>query len=562
MAELAPEQRFEHQKTWYFGRLGIQTKEALRLHQARGMWDRNEKGERDWGNVSEHCLAEVARVFVVADVLGFSEETKRKLMVAAALHDFNKKDEMTIARKAYAEGQSVWEAFEEASIEKTRMMQEAGFSPDVIRLANAAPYGSIPETEEVLQKDTLTEEDVAFLLLHYVDDISRGANWVAPVEEDDGKRVNELDRRLGRGVGTNPVYMQLNEEGKTYFNGATTWEAALRVGQSIEERLTGLISQNIGQPLDPKDLPEFIDKRVRQNIEATIRRKDYNKEVAGMYVEALSVGKHKNSPELNEDGFVITEDTFAVIDGSTPRIPILFDGKSGGRFAAEVVKDVLETTESHINGEKLVELITTKLRERMDAIGVSDSISQSPDGRPAALFTVARMHGDRLIITALGDVHCRVNGQIVHEDHLLTEDIMIEKRIAAMRDAKAQNEDISDEELRSVGRAAIEDDLQTQVRRYFNNPDNPLGLGIIDGDKVPEKFIKIYMFNKADVHTLEIFSDGYYLLPEVANIEVWEKAFLTAEKEDPLRWEKYPAVKASTPEQFSDDRTILIAKAK
>lgn len=562
MTEAILGQQLEHQKTLYFGRLGIQTKEAFRMHRAQGMWDRNVEGNRNWGNVSEHCLAEVARVSVLADVLGFSKETKRKLMVAAALHDFNKKEEMTIARSAHSQGRSVWEAFEEASQKKTNAMQQAGFDNDVIRLANAPPYGSILETEELLKKETLTEEDVAFLVVHYVDDISRGAAWVSPSEEIDGKKINELDRRLGGGIGTNPIYLKLNEEGRAHFNGETVWEAALRVGHSMEEKLAGLVSNKIGYPLDPKDLPEFIDKRVRENIRAMIRKKDFNKEMAGMHVEALSVGKHKNSPELNEDGFVATSDTFAVIDGSAPRTSVKFVGRSSAQFATEVLKDVFTTTPPSLNGPELVAVITDKLNGAVKEIGAEEIVRQTPEARPAALFTAVRINGDKLIITAIGDVHCRINGQMVHEDRILTEDIMIGKRVAAMKHAKSQNPDISEEELRRVGRAAIEEDLQTQVRKYFNNPDDPLGLGIIDGDDVPEKFIKTYEFNVADVHTLEIFSDGYYVLPEAVEIESWEKAFLSAEREDPLRWEKYPAVKASTPDQYSDDRTILIARVK
>lgn len=277
-------------------------------------------------------------------------------------------------------------------------------------------------------------------------------------------------------------------------------------------------------------------------------------------VNVLSVGKYKNSPELNEDRFVATSHTFAVIDGSAPRVPVKFDGKSGGQFAADVVKEVLEASDPDINGPELVALITNRLNEQIDNIGARNSINQVPESRPAALFTAARINGNKLIVTALGDIHCRINGQIIHSERLITEEMMIEKRIAAMRSAKSQNPDLSDDELRNIGRAAIDEDLKAQVKNYFNNPDDPLGLGIIDGNPVPEKFIHVYEFDLAEIRTFELFSDGYYVIPQKAEIEAWEKAFLAAEKKDPLRWKKYPAVKAATPDQFSDDRTILIAK--
>lgn len=295
--------------------------------------------------------------------------------------------------------------------------------------------------------------------------------------------------------------------------------------------------------------------------EETIKSHIERKELEGMSIEALSIGRNKNKPELNEDGFVATSHTFAVIDGSAPRVPIKFSGKSTAHFATDVLKNVFTTTPPSLNGPELVDIITSRLNEEVDKIGARKTIIKTPEARPAALFTVARIHDGKLTITAVGDVHCRLNGQIVHDDHILTEDIMIEKRVTAMDNAASQ-QSLSDDELRTLGRAAIEDDLKTQVRKYFNNPTDSLGLGIVDGTKVPDKFIKTYEFNLDDVHTLEIFSDGYYVIPDEPTIPAYEQAFSTAEKEDPLRWKKYPAVKSSTLDQFSDDRTILIVKVK
>lgn len=283
-------------------------------------------------------------------------------------------------------------------------------------------------------------------------------------------------------------------------------------------------------------------------------------ELGDFHVEAFSVGKQKKHPELNEDGFVTIPNTFAVIDGSAPRTVTKFSGKSSALFATDVLKDVFTITPSTLNGIDLVAKITAKLNEKIDTMGLRDIVIQTPEAKPAALFVCARIVNGKLIITALGDITCRVNGKIIHNDHILSENLMIEKRVKTMEKEIRRNKNISDDKLRVLGKAAITEDLKTQVKEYFNNPDNPLGIGIIDGNKVPGKFIKTYEFNTADVKTLEIFSDGYYAIPKEPTIEAFEKAFLEAEKEDPLRYKKYPAVKFTTPEKFSDDRTILIAK--
>lgn len=78
-AKTALSEEFDRQKRMYFYGLGLQVRDALRLHEAAGLWERNEEKERSFRRVSQHCLAEVARVSVLADHLGFSEDTKKIL---------------------------------------------------------------------------------------------------------------------------------------------------------------------------------------------------------------------------------------------------------------------------------------------------------------------------------------------------------------------------------------------------------------------------------------------------------------------------------------------------
>lgn len=277
-------------------------------------------------------------------------------------------------------------------------------------------------------------------------------------------------------------------------------------------------------------------------------------------VSALSVGKRKNDSSSNEDGWVATENTFAVIDGSAPRVDFKLKGKSSARFATDVVKNALQATPASLNGKELVDAVTDVLNKEIDKAGFRDIIQKTPEASPAALFIAARIVGNKLIVTALGDASGRINGKVFHGERFKTEELMTQKRIAAMKQARRENLSISEEELIKIGQDAITNDLNYQVRNYFNNPDSDLGLGIINGKDVPDKFIKTYIFNLNDINTLELFSDGYFILPITSEIEDWEKAFFAGEKEDPLRWDKYPAVKAVTEDMFSDDRTIMIVK--
>lgn len=64
---------------------------------------------------------------------------------------------------------------------------------------------------------------------------------------------------------------------------------------------------------------------------------------------------------------------------------------------------------------------------------------------------------------------------------------------------------------------------------------------------------------KTKIKMIEIYSDGYLSEPQnAANVESWESEFNMVETQGFHKIDKFPAVKGSTFDQFSDDRTIMI----
>lgn len=51
---------------------------------------------------------------------------------------------------------------------------------------------------------------------------------------------------------------------------------------------------------------------------------------------------------------------------------------------------------------------------------------------------------------------------------------------------------------------------------------------------------------------IELFTDGYFAVPEGSTIQDWEDIYEKIEKEDPYKYLTYPSTKAK------DDRTIMI----
>lgn len=254
----------ERQKTKYFSDIAIGAIGAFALHRERGLWSRTPEGKRDWGNVSEHCLVEAARVGIFADLLGFSADLKDDLVKAAAVHDFYKKDEVA---KLRANGTS-WEAYADAQQEAKVILDTSSLSQRAVRLATCVGHETIPEAEELATKPDLTDEDKAWLVMHYADDYTVNAEWAKPATLEEGKLVNDLTRRMQQNkqnAQPGGKYEGIHRAGVEHF-GEPTYDAQERVGELVQGRVAALVSASIGQTIEPAYLPEYIDSHIAERI--------------------------------------------------------------------------------------------------------------------------------------------------------------------------------------------------------------------------------------------------------------------------------------------------------
>ncbi len=79
-----------------------------------------------------------------------------------------------------------------------------------------------------------------------------------------------------------------------------------------------------------------------------------------------------------------------------------------------------------------------------------------------------------------------------------------------------------------------------------------MGYGVLDGTQTPEKFIYTFTYKSKEISVLELFSDGYFDIPQHATIKDWEELHEKVQREDPDKYKKYKSTKSG------DDRTILI----
>ena len=243
-------------KTRYFQRLSLRTKKALVIHKYQGrLWDK----EDSWKNVSEHCLVEAARSEVFADLLGLPEDIKSDLRLAATGHDFNKRNDMEKANLGMNE-------LSKSGSQAETDMRNVGFSERVIIWIRGLEDNRLLAVEGIASKPAPSSDEIAYMVMHYLDDYTINSNWTTSVElVSDGRRINDLDRRIDK-LEANPKYTDLNEEGRTIFNGETAFQAQRRVGHLIETKLAELINKKQGTTIDPLNLPEFVDERLKQRI--------------------------------------------------------------------------------------------------------------------------------------------------------------------------------------------------------------------------------------------------------------------------------------------------------
>jgi len=247
-------------KTKYFDNLAKSLKSAFEMHKGQGrLW---EGDKRDWGNVSEHCLVVTARVETLSDLLKLTEDTKKNIMYAAALHDFSKRREKELKTP---EGGITWEQYrEDVSGWSQSEITKAGFSKSVAELTESVGHDSLVQAEALLNKNikNLSDADLAFLVMHYVDNYTQGAGWVIPT---DGT-INEIDARVEKDK-NNPTLQKLREESKYVFNGRTYIEVMKDTGHKIEQVFVKLIQERSGIEIEPLRLPEYIDGQLKDRID-------------------------------------------------------------------------------------------------------------------------------------------------------------------------------------------------------------------------------------------------------------------------------------------------------
>lgn len=321
-----------------------------------------------------------------------------------------------------------------------------------------------------------------------------------------------------------------------------------------------------------------------------------------MRIDCLSVSKHLDPVKPGDDVPVILPGRiYAVLDGATDVNGSLIAGVGSGRFAAltgaAALAEMAGRPAESYSGEDLIAAVNARLGAALK------DWSRRLGKTVGAATTLAAMEvvGDRYRFVLVGDSGIRINGGEVIQALKPVDDVMSAGRVLLHRLLKARG--VSGEALEAQSRqgvfhgfdaavpalisaedaadliagardklagdgfdaavlALVEPMLRAGIAhgqyRHANDPDSVLGYASLDGGHAAGFGLKVFERPAREVHSVEIFTDGYLEVPEGTTLDAWEAVAARIEAEDPGKVLTHWGVKGSNAKQLFDDRTVLI----
>lgn len=326
-----------------------------------------------------------------------------------------------------------------------------------------------------------------------------------------------------------------------------------------------------------------------------------------MLIEAFSEAKDPAAPDTNEDRLVILPGrAFAVIDGVTDRLGTRYDGMLSGQYAATIVKGALEHALSRPDGPRdpktVIAALTAAIADAYRAHDMLDAARRDWNKRFSATLALALVGDETIDIALVGDSGIRINGdrilQVDKDLDVITSSLrqqawpLIASRTDAppLRERMSRRitwfgtgqpaEDVADvlspDDITTIEERTIQANVQAlphvprqEIERlvrggivhaqgaYQNSTSTILGYSALDGFEVPLSLVHLEQIPRRAVHSIELFSDGYFKPGKEFGVASWEESFREVERDDPNKVLLYPSPKGSTATHWSDDRTYL-----
>lgn len=245
-----------------------------------------------------------------------------------------------------------------------------------------------------------------------------------------------------------------------------------------------------------------------------------------------------------EDGYFINEDYVVVVDGATSRGKYLWNNKTSGEYAKDLIISAIGSFDGKLSCEQFFDRITEAVRESYadkKEIPISERLRAS----------VIVYSGYYKEIWVLGDCQCKING--MRKDTGKMVDFYISE-IRSMLIRSFLAEGMTEEELlkNDLSRKMIEPIIDRQF--FLENQKGEFGYPVMNGVISDHHNIIKYKVKDGDVVILA--TDGYPILED--DLSGSEAALKELMEKDPLCYKIVKSTKGLKPGQNSfDDRCFI-----
>lgn len=254
-----------------------------------------------------------------------------------------------------------------------------------------------------------------------------------------------------------------------------------------------------------------------------------------------------------EDGYVVTDNFVAIIDGATNKSSIHYRGESPGRIATKLCLEVVKSLSPNTTAHEAFTAMDRAIHEFYNEEGVLEFVQNNPASRCTAssiLYSVKRRE-----LWFLGDCMAMVDGKVL-QFHKDLDQVLSNLRSLLIHVEISRGMKESDLLANDTARKRIIEFLQLQAELQNATYECEYTYHVLDGiaSNTPNH-VKVIPL---DVSTKEIVlsSDGYPTL--FPTLDETERVLAETIAADPLCYKNYKSTKGVVEGNISfDDRTYL-----
>jgi hypothetical protein len=269
-------------------------------------------------------------------------------------------------------------------------------------------------------------------------------------------------------------------------------------------------------------------------------------------VEEQFIASKTGRMETCEDALYIGSHYVAVIDGATSKTDRRWNGETGGRMAAKLIVQTLETVPYDATAQQAIDGITATIQQFYREQDALESVIAEPVQRLIAAVVIVSFF--RHEVWFVGDCQCLLGRKHI-QPRKQVDMIAAEARAMYLETELLRGATIEALRQHDTGRDFILPLLQRQSL-FQNKPESgAYAYSVIDGFSVPAESIITYQIPES-VRTIVLASDGYPILR--SSLRATEQALQLLLREDPLLFRAYKSTKGLQEGNCSfDDRTYV-----